>query len=560
MYGKLDQDRDGHRANRSAGSAQRRSARHQVGVEVLEGRTLMALGNLFSGLIPNYSSTTSTVVTPKFAQKILHQPTNVSFPPYNISARIAAISDPGQTGIVDGPKVVIEGLAPADSTIWLAYGPLGYFTTVTKADSNGYYLFNATVPTGATKIRVFAESLADDYSNVATVRVVNANPIVTWDAIAVGAIRKANLSAEEASRVLAILHVAQYDAVAATTKPSSAFLVHPATIKGASVEAAADAAAATVLENLLPDQASTFQIELTTDLNDLRTKLFSTDQSYHSPVALPGTDPRTALSVANGSAIGQEVANQVLATRTNDKSTLVTAAGVVPNPDWGQVTPFALTSGAEASPVAPPAVGTAAYDQALNEVNSLGLATSTTRTNDQTAAAEFWDDPAGTATDPGHWNTIAENIAIGRKTNLLTTARTFAALDVALADAAIASFHAKAAYNSARPVAVIRATSNPTWTPLLTTPATPSYVSAHAAYGAAASSVLAATYGAKYPFTTAVDAIDNHPARHFGSFAAAAAEDAASRVYGGVNFRFDTTAGASVGTAVAKIVLAKFPK
>ena len=561
----LDLIRSRPRASRSQGlgsaQGQRRRTGKRVAVEALEGRDLMAIGSFFTGLFPNYSSTNSTNVTTAAQLKILRQPPKVSFPPYDISVRVAAVSDPAGTGIVNGPNVTVEGLAPAYSTVWLAYGQLGYFNTVTRANSSGYYLFNATLPSGATQLRVFAESLGQDYSRIATTRVTNANPVVTWDAIALDAIRTANLPADEASRALALVHVAQYDAVAAATKPSSAYLVHPAAIPGASPEAAADAAAATVLMNLFPAQANTFAIELKTDLANLKTRPFATDQSYHSPIALDAaeTDPKLAANVENGNALGQLVAQQVLAARSNDRSSLVTTAGVIPNPNWGQVTPFALTSGAQVRPSAPPAVGTSAYDQALGEVTSLGRADSTTRTASQTAAARFWDDPAGTATDPGHWNAIAETVAIRRRTNLLTTARTFAALDVAMADAAIATADAKVAYNSARPIATIRATTDPTWAPLLATPSTPSYVSAHAAYGAAASTVLAAFDGGNTPFTTAVDTTDDHPSRTFANFAAAATEDAASRVYGGVNFRFDTTAGASLGTAVAKLVQAKFP-
>ena len=135
----------------------------------------------------------------------------------------------------------------------------------------------------------------------------------------------------------------------------------------------------------------------------------------------------------------------------------------------------------------------------------------------------------------------------------------FATLDLALADSSIAASDAQVAYASTRPITAIQTTTDPTWNPLIATPTTPSYVSEHAAYGVAASNVLAAFYGANVPFTTTTNGTTNDPTRTFSSFAAAGAEDGSSRVYSGDNFRFDVTAGANLGNSVANTVLAKFP-
>ena len=76
----------------------------------------------------------------------------------------------------------------------------------------------------------------------------------------------------------------------------------------------------------------------------------------------------------------------------------------------------------------------------------------------------------------------------------------------------------------------------------MTTPATPSYVSGHAAFGAAAASVLTSAFGSKVAFTDNLYA-STGSARTFPSFAAAAAEDGQSRVWAGVNFSFDVQPG-----------------
>ncbi len=537
----LDLLRNRRRATRTlaASTADRPTRRRQhLGVESLEGRRLMSLSSFFAGLFPTYSSTSTTNATNAQQLKILKQPPNVTFPPYNISVGIAPTSDPGATGVVFNPTVLIQGIAPPFSTVWLAYGPLGYFNNVARADSSGYYAFAATVPSNrATLIRTFSETTAEDYSNIASVQVTSANPIVAWDAIALRAIRNANLTAEEASRDLAILHSAQYDAVAAATNPNSAFAVHAAAKPGASPEEAANAAGESALALLFPAQASAFWAAFSAATSGL---------------------PNDA-SVKDGAALGQDVAQQTVAARANDGSTINTPFGVTANPNWSLVKPFVITSASEFRPAPPPTVGTTAFDQALAEVTRLGRSNSTARTADQTAAALFWDDPVGTPTDAGHWNAIAEDISNARRDSLLTDARAFAQLDLALADSAIASFDAKVAYASVHPITAIE-TTDPTWQPLLTTPLTSSYVSDHAAFGASASDILSSTFGKPGRFTTTTNTITTQPPRTFAGFAAAGLEDGNSRIYGGVNFRFDTQAGATVGDSVAKVVLATFPK
>src|SRR5207249_5447352 len=59
-----------------------------------------------------------------------------------------------------------------------------------------------------------------------------------------------------------------------------------------------------------------------------------------------------------------------------------------------------------------------AYAQAFAEVKALGRIDSPTRTADQTQIANFWADGAGTATPPGHWNVIAQDVARARGTTL----------------------------------------------------------------------------------------------------------------------------------------------
>lgn len=106
------------------------------------------------------------------------------------------------------------------------------------------------------------------------------------------------------------------------------------------------------------------------------------------------------------------------------------------------MTPFALEGSAQFRPAAPPAVTSAAYAQALNEVKNLGQNTSSTRTADQTVAAKFWPGPIWTT-----WNEIAEKSALAHHTDLVHTARLFALLDLSLADTTIAFYEAHYQYH-----------------------------------------------------------------------------------------------------------------
>src|SRR5205814_3564848 len=117
-----------------------------------------------------------------------------------------------------------------------------------------------------------------------------------------------------------------------------------------------------------------------------------------------------------------------------------------PLPQWGTVTPIPLSSPIQFRPAAPPALDSADYAAALNEVKAKGRATGSTRTADETQTALFWADGLGTVTPPGHWDQIAMQLAAAQGNSLSANARLFAELNVALADAAIAAWDAKYFY------------------------------------------------------------------------------------------------------------------
>jgi len=221
-------------------------------------------------------------------------------------------------------------------------------------------------------------------------------------------------------------------------------------------------------------------------------------------------------------------------------------------PQWPDVRTFAIVDPKALVPAGPPSVESPAFLTALDEVGRLGARTSTERTADQTVVARFWSDFSYTTTPPGHWNEIAADVARARRLDERTTARLFAALNVAMSDAGVVCWEAKYRHNFWRPVTAL---ADSGWQPLLNTPAHPEYPSGHSAFSAAAATVLAAFLGSdRCEFTVRSDALPGVE-RAFESFSAAADEIALSRIYGGIHFRFSCDDGMTIGRAVANDVL-----
>jgi PAP2 superfamily len=196
-----------------------------------------------------------------------------------------------------------------------------------------------------------------------------------------------------------------------------------------------------------------------------------------------------------------------------------------------------LSSGAQLRPGAPPAYGSAAFEAEMLEVYGV----STSLTAEQRRIATFWADGPGTVTPPGHWNQIALDLVRGKNWGILRTARLFAALNTAQADAFIACWDAKFAYWSLRPVTAIQRLIDPTWLPFIVTPPFPSYVSGHSTTSGAASTVL----GAFFPNRS--DELD-----------ALAEEAAVSRLYAGIHFRNDNEVGLQLGRRVGAVAVEAF--
>jgi membrane-associated phospholipid phosphatase len=358
---------------------------------------------------------------------------------------------------------------------------------------------------------------------------------------------------------MAIVHLAVADAVAAVDRSFEPYAVEVSLRRPASAKAAVAGAAHRALVGLYPDQAAASRATLRDSL-----------------AAVPAGPGRL-----RGFLLGRHVAQRTLAMRRLDGADA--APGYAPGdgpgrweptppafadallPQWPEVTPFAIGTGDRFRPQDPPSLGDDAYAEAFEEVKRLGAVASAARTADQTEVARFWADGPGTSTPPGHWNAIAAELAEARGATLAEEARLFATLNVALADAGIASWDAKYAFDLWRPITAIRRADtdgdprtepDPGWEPLLPTPPFPTCTSGHSTFSGAAEAVLSASFGPETSFTTGSEGLPG-VTRSFDSLAEAAEEAGMSRIYGGIHFQFDNLDGLESGRAVGRYVVAR---
>ncbi len=378
----------------------------------------------------------------------------------------------------------------------------------------------------------------------------------TRDAIAASAITGNSIAS---ARVFAIVHASMYDALNGVEGRFTPYHVDAVAPAGASRRAAVIQAAYSALAGLFPSQIPSLDVKLAASLAAI-----TDDGNYQDSV-----------SIARGRDWGALVAADILAWRSSDgfnTSPPPFTGGLLPG-QWrptppgfapmncaqcATMVPFAIASPSQFRPVGPPALESAAYATDLNEVKALGRATGSTRTAEQTAIARFW---AGNSAV--HWNRIAVTLAVQNQNTLSENARLFALMNIALADAGIAGWDAKKHYVFWRPFHSIRLADtdgnpltepDPAWTPLLSTPAHPEYVSAATVFSAAAAGVLAAYFG---DATTLTHESVGQPGvfRTHTSFSAALDENSEARIYAGLHYRSSCKDGSDMGAAVAGSVL-----
>lgn len=384
----------------------------------------------------------------------------------------------------------------------------------------------------------------------------NADIATQWNTVGLDTIRATGTSPPATGRAMAMVHTAMFDAYNGIAGGFSQYAAGICPTGGADAQAAAAQAARDVLVGLYPGRTGVYDATLASQL-----------------AAIPDGAAKAA-----GISYGQSVAAQTLARRATDGSSntpaytpsgqiggWVQTPGGTANPlfqQYATVSCWAMQSSSMFRPAAPPSVGSAEYAAAYDEVRRLGSAGSVERTSEQTDIARMWAAGGGTITPPGMWNRIAQDIGTARGNTEAQNIRMLAMLNIALADAAVCAWDAKVLFDYWRPVTGIRqgdadgndlTTGDINWTPLLVTPSFQAYTSGHSTFSAAAAALLAGFFG-----TDSINfnvTADNLPiTRSFSSLSGAAAEAGQSRIYGGIHWQFDNTAGLQSGAALGSYV------
>jgi hypothetical protein len=362
-------------------------------------------------------------------------------------------------------------------------------------------------------------------------------------------------------RSFAMMHGAMFDAVNSIDGSYTPYLTDVPGTKNASLEAAAAQAAYDVLKVLYPTRLAVFEMELANSLDGIEEN-----------------------RMRQGIRVGEIVAAQLLAARANDgwnatpPSYLLslTPGNWQPTPPafalagfthYPAVIPFAITSNTQFAPNPPPSLTSAQYTVDFNEVKELGSATSATRTADQTQVARLWANVNTPTTVFFVWNNVARTVALERETTTVENARLFALINIAFHDSLLTTFTSKFQHGLWRPVTAIRRADeddNPNtsqdvnWSSLIGNPPYPTYAGNHAAIGTSQSTMLALFFERDdIAFQHTWEGVGG-ATRSYPGFTAMANEEERSRVYGGIHFPFDQTAGQSVGRNVANYVFQNF--
>ncbi|APV49192.1 hypothetical protein BWI17_05550 [Betaproteobacteria bacterium GR16-43] len=358
------------------------------------------------------------------------------------------------------------------------------------------------------------------------------------------------------ARVATMVHVAMFEAVNAIEPRYSPYRVKLRAEPSWSKEAAASAAAYGVLVKIVtvPEQLKDYEA------------------LYRASLArIPEGDAKS-----RAIALGEQAAAAMLVERANDSAGIVndwrpvTAPGVyvaTPFPvaiNWAKIRPFGMQRGDQFRAPPPHALASPQWARDYNEVKRLGAKSGSSRTDEQTRIAKFWE-----FIGPGTYNPLALQVAKARNLDVVDSARLMALVSIATFDASVAVFDSKYAYNFWRPVTAIRngdvdgndATErDATWEPFIPTPQHPEYPCAHCTFQSSAASALRAMYGDDIAEVSLVSTTLPGEIRKFTKLSAYEEEVVNARIYDGVHYRTSGEVGTKLGRSVGEYAVANYLK
>jgi hypothetical protein len=364
-----------------------------------------------------------------------------------------------------------------------------------------------------------------------------------------------------------MVHLAMHDAVQSYERRFESYCAAIPNPSGSPVAAAA-AAAHAVLVALFPGQAGT-----------LGTAYAALTTQYIQQGLMVADDP--------GESVGQLAAACILGRLPADNlarskpDTFVGGTGIgewrptVPPGPSGPVpmtadfiatfAPFAMKSPSQfrvANP--PPKLSSGAYVKAYDEVMAKGASVNSTRTQDETDIARFFADAP-----PAYWNRLLRDLTVDHSLSLGDGARMFALVNMAMADAVIAAWDSKIAWNFWRPVTAIRegnddvnprTLGDPTWSPYFGTPNYPDYPSGATNLAGAATTMLENLLGTDdLQFSLFSNTASPSPSeRTYTRLSDAGRDVVDARIFMGIHYRFADTTALRQGRHVANWAFGHF--
>lgn len=358
--------------------------------------------------------------------------------------------------------------------------------------------------------------LLNETAGLAAASDQRAGSTIAWNAIGRRLIADRLVTAADVQgRILTYLSLAQYNAIVEAERAKEPH-------RRASPAAAAAGASVVVLTSFFPDDAAFLETTL---------------RGQFPAEARGGVERQE--DIVWGEEIGRAVGTDVVAyAGTDNFGALSPGAAPLGAGFWYSSSPttpvrrslfgarpFFLTAGDQFRSPPPPVFGSSEFLAGLAEIRML----SDHRTAEQVAIAQLWG-PRG----PAWLNEIAVQLMESHHWDDRKAARLLALANMAGFDAQIGCFDAKFAYWFIRPTQ-----ADPAITLAIALPNHPSYISAHSCITASYAAVLS-------------DAFPEAKVRLDGYVELAGL----SRMYGGLHYRFDITAGQELGRRVAEWAIA----
>jgi hypothetical protein len=388
----------------------------------------------------------------------------------------------------------------------------------------------------------------------------NLDQVLEWNQVFIDTLVATSTANSSSQRLGAIVHTAIFDAFNGIERRYAPVFVQAEAPRGASRRAAVIAAAYVALVALFPARQAELQAKYDASI-----------------AALSDDDEDGGESRARGIAWGTQVANAVLAWRAADgfSAAYPPFTGGIAVGQWRPTPPlfgamsaqglafthpFVVVTSAQFQPPSPRMLVSSTYADDFNTVKALGRRTGSTRTDDQSLLAAFWE---GNATV--HWNQAANQVARANHLSVSDSNRLLAVLNIAMADAAITTWSSKRFLGNLstevtwRPVTAIPladtdgnpdTAAEPGWLPLINTPSHPEYPAGHPSLNGAAATVLRLHFADEQVFTLST----GQTKRTYTSIAQARSDGNNGRVWGGMHFPSTVAVSDAEGEAIALYV------